>query len=69
MSYKVLYILAVAVAILGGLLTIIQAADPLTLGFSVLAARWLAVLGSLLTLLASFLPRVTHTPQARARRG
>lgn len=63
-SYKALYTAAVAVALLAGLITIIQAADPLTLGFSPLAARWLAIFGSFLALVAGFLPRVQKPPNS-----
>ncbi len=67
-SYKILYGLAIATAILSGTITLIQSVGPETLGFAPLAARWFGVLGGVLALCASFLPRVSKPPDP-ARKG
>ncbi len=61
-QYALLYALSVLVTFAGGVIGLIQAADPTTLGFSPLASRWLGIVGGALLLAAGFLPRVTKFP-------
>lgn len=61
-TYRLLYGASIVVALAAGLIMLILAADPLTLGFDALQARWLGIFSGFLTLVASFLPRVNKAP-------
>lgn len=68
LSYTLLYALAIVVLLTSTLVTLVQAADPASLGFSPLAARWLGIGSGLLGVVASLLPRVNKRPDS-SRRG
>lgn len=67
-GYRLAYALAIVTLLATTLVTLIQAADPVSLGFSPLAARWLGIVGGLLGVVASLLPRVNKRPE-ESRRG
>lgn len=54
-----LRVLSVAVAVCLAMLAAVQIADPVTLGISPVAARWLGIVATGLGVLATFLPKVT----------
>lgn len=67
-SYRVLYALAVVVFVAITFITLVQAADPVSLGFSPLTARWLGIVGGVLGAIAGLLPRLQKPPD-ETRRG
>lgn len=52
-----LRILSIAVAVALGMLAAVQLADPVSLGISPVAVRWLGIIGLGLGLLQTFLPK------------
>ena len=58
MSYAALRVLAIVLTIMQGTITLIQLADPVTLGISLLVAHWLAIVAGAIGLTLGFLPRV-----------
>lgn len=50
--------LSIAVAVALGMLLLVQAADPLSLGITPIAARWLGIIAGGLGILQGFLPRL-----------
>lgn len=68
MSYKLMYGLAVGVAVVGAMLVAVQAAGPENLGVSQIVINWLSVVNAGLIVLASILPSV-RTPPNTAREG
>jgi hypothetical protein len=62
LPYNQLYAVSLAVFVFTLIVGAIQIADPLTLGFSPLAARWVGVVASVLGGIASILPRITKPP-------
>lgn len=58
--YRWLYIAAIVFTVIAATIGLIQAADPATLGFGPVAARWLGVISGVVGVVLGFLPRITE---------
>lgn len=63
--YNLLYGASLVVFILTLVVGAVQLADPTTLGFDVIATRWIGVIASVLGGIQAILPRINKTPNSQ----